>query len=307
MAQGRWAGLLGRWLSERALSGKRGPCPICSTTKDWFKFDDLEGRGSWLCNACGAGDGWDLLMRLNDWGFKDAAGYVRSMVGKVEAKPVVPGRSQDDIQNALRTVWNGARRVERGDPVATYLERRCGGPEAFPDFPSCLRFHPALPYVDDDGVVTTHPAMLAQVLGADDVAVTIHRTYLTADGKKANVKSPKKLMTPIRKMENVAIRLRPIEDGWLGVAEGIETAYCAEGRHGAPVWACVSAGLLKTFRPPPEVTLLAVMGDNDASFTGQAAAYELARIVRNTGIEVKVLIPETVGTDWADHVLAKPQ
>jgi putative DNA primase/helicase len=149
--------------------------------------------------------------------------------------------------------------------------------------------------------------MLAQVLGADDVPVTIHRTYLTDDGQKAAVKSPKKLMTPIRKLENVAIRLRPIEDGWLGVAEGIETAYCAEGRHGAPVWACVSAGLLKTFRPPPEVTLLAVMGDNDASFTGQAAAYELARVVRNTGIEVKVLIPETVGTDWADHVLSQRQ
>jgi putative DNA primase/helicase len=145
--------------------------------------------------------------------------------------------------------------------------------------------------------------MLAQVLGADDEPVTIHRTYLTDEGQKAAVKSPKKLMTPLRKLENVAVRLRPIEDGWLGVAEGIETAYCADGRYGAPVWACVSAGLLKTFRPPAEVKLLAVYGDNDASYTGQTAAYELARLVRNTGIEVKVLIPETVGTDWADHAV----
>lgn len=296
LARGKWAGLLAQWLDPYAMSGKHAPCPICKSGKDKFRFDDLEGAGTWICNTCGAGDGIHLLQQLNDWTFKDAARHIEQQAGRIESKPSRPNRSDEDCRESLRRVWAGAQRIDRADPAGRYLFRRC----AVEEFPNCLRFHPDLPYLDDDGVITRHPAMLAQVLGADDVPVTIHRTYLTADGRQANVKSPKKLMTPIRKLENVAIRLRPIEDGWLGVAEGIETAYCAEGKHGAPVWACVSAGLLKTFRPPPEVKLLAVMGDNDASFTGQSAAYELARLVRNNGLEVKVLIPEMTGEDWAD-------
>jgi len=296
MARGKWRGLLAQWLDAHALSGKHGPCPICRNGKDKFRFDDLEGVGSWICNTCGAGDGIHLLQHLNDWTFKEAAEYIAQHAGRMQAMPSKPGRSDADIRDSLRKVWAGGQKIERTDPAGLYLGRRC----AVEDFPACLRYHPNLPYVDDDGVVTMHPALLAQVLGADDAPVTIHRTYLTLDGQQAAVASPKKLMTPIRKLENVAIRLRPIEDGWLGVAEGIETAYCAEGKHGAPVWSCISAGLLKTFRPPAEVTLLAICGDNDRSFTGQAAAYELARAVTNMGVECRVMIPEQTGKDWAD-------
>ena len=196
--------------------------------------------------------------------------------------------------------WNGARRVESDDPVGRYLAGRCGGPTAFLAFPACLRYHPALPYRHDDGSTTAHPAMLAQVLGADGKGVSVHRTYLAADGTKAAVPTQRKLMTPTAKMSNVAIRLAPVEAGWLGVAEGIETALCASKRHGVPVWSCTSAGLLRSFRPPDDVKLLFIFGDNDRSFTGQSAAYELARVVVNSGIECRVLIPDADGTDWAD-------
>lgn len=297
LAQGKWAGILGRHLTEAALSGRHGPCPLCKSGKDKFRFDDLDGNGTWICGSCGAGDGFHFLQHINGWTFPEAAKHVEQNAGKVTARPVKPGRSDDDIKAALQKVWNGAKRVETSDPAGMYLAARGVAPAAFP---ACLRFHPCLPYVDDDGVVTKHPAMLAQVVGSDGKALTIHRTWLTDDGKKTEVATPRKLMTPLRKLDNVAIRLAPVADGWLGVAEGIETSLAASLRHKVPVWACVTAGLLKSFRPPPEVKLLAIFGDNDRSFTGQAAAFELARAVTNTGVECRVMIPEITGTDWAD-------
>jgi len=294
---------LGQWLDTHALSGKHGPCPICKTGTDKFRFDDLEGAGTWICNSCGAGDGITMLMEMMGCSFREAAEYIEKSAGRMQVKPSRPGREAGDIKDALRRVWAGGRPITPTDAAGLYLHHRC----RIETFPACLRFHPDLSYIDDDGVITQHPAMLAQVIGADGVAVTIHRTYLTPEGRKADVKSPKKLMTPLRKLENVAVRLRPISDGWLGVAEGIETAICAGNQYAAPAWACISAGLLKTFRPPPEVKLLAIYGDNDASFTGQAASYELARLVRNAGIEVKVLIPEIDGEDWADVAARRQQ
>ena len=107
-------------------------------------------------------------------------------------------------------------------------------------------------------------------------------------------------MTPIRKLENAAVRLAPMAGEWLGVAEGIETALCAGSLHDFPVWSCISAGLLRGFRPPAGTKLLAIFGDNDESFTGQAAAFELARAVTAMGCEARVYLPDTMGKDWAD-------
>ncbi|HBD5000275.1 TPA: DNA primase, partial [Escherichia coli] len=39
---------------------RHGPCPCCGG-KDRFRMDDLDGRGTWFCNQCGAGDGLDLV------------------------------------------------------------------------------------------------------------------------------------------------------------------------------------------------------------------------------------------------------
>lgn len=36
-------------ISERALENKHGPCPICHG-KDRYRFDDLEGKGTFYCN-----------------------------------------------------------------------------------------------------------------------------------------------------------------------------------------------------------------------------------------------------------------
>ena len=77
----------------------------------------------------------------------------------------------------------------------------------------------------------------------------------------------------------------------LGIAEGIETALSASILFNVPVWAALTAGLLEEWTPPATVTTVFVFGDNDASSTGQAAAYTLAQRLKAKGLSVFVEIP----------------
>ena len=88
----------------------------------------------------------------------------------------------------------------------------------------------------------------------------------------------------------------------LALAEGIETGLAvAKMRPGAAVWSLVSAGNFKNFSRPAGVEHVEVWGDNDESFTGQAAAYGLANRLAMSGISVVCFIPSKPGTDWADQ------
>ncbi len=61
---------LGRWKrfnfpsfrhtgSSSEKKSQHGPCPICGGT-DRFRCDDKQGKGTWICNHCRAGDGFSL-------------------------------------------------------------------------------------------------------------------------------------------------------------------------------------------------------------------------------------------------------
>ena len=146
--------------------------------------------------------------------------------------------------------------------------------------------------------------MIAMVSGPDGAPSTLHRTYLTNDGRKAPVIEPRRLMPGII-AKGAAIRLGPAGDA-LGIAEGIESALSASALFGVPCWAAVSAGMLAAWQPPPEAKRIIIFGDNDSSYAGQAAAYALAQRLRSDERVVEVLIPAEVGFDWNDvHQLAR--
>lgn len=200
-----------------------------------------------------------------------------------------------------RDLFAGAHAITAGDPVALYLAGR-GLP--IRDTPS-LRFEPALHYWEDGELLGLYPAMLAAVSRPDGEVVAIHRTYLTWDGRKANVPTVKKLTGTSGPLPGAAIRLgkpqnRPDGRPGLAVAEGIETALAVTAMHGVACWAAVSAHGLQSFQWPTEVQNLYVMGDNDASNTGQNAAQRLATHAAGKGLTARVHIPDTVGQDWAD-------
>lgn len=294
-AIGRWPGILqALGIGEEYLRNKHGPCPICGG-KDRYRFDDKEGRGTWFCSHCGSGDGFGLLMAACGWNFAEAAKEVERVIGIVPVGPVARDRTDEEKREALRIVWGQAQAVTKGDPVWTYLHARTG----LEVVPQDIRYHPALRYTDDEGrYFGTYPAMLALLKYPDGKAASIHRTYLTADGQKADVPKPKKIMAG-KPLKTTAIQFSGVSE-YLGIAEGIETALRASIRFGVPIWAASNAELLKSWVPPAGVRRVLVAGDNDVSFTGQAAAYALAQRLVREGYAVEVHIPDEVGKDWAD-------
>jgi putative DNA primase/helicase len=144
--------------------------------------------------------------------------------------------------------------------------------------------------------------MLAILRYADGGGASVHRTYLTEFGEKALVDPVRKIM-PGLPLAGSSVRLGPVADR-IGVAEGIETAICAGKQFGLPVWAAISAAGMMAWEPPEGVRAVLVCGDSDESYTGQAAAYSLAKKLRAAGLSVEVAIPEAFGVDWADRMVA---
>lgn len=290
IVQGRWAGVLRDYgLNDKQLSGKHTSCPLCGGS-DRFRFDDKNDKGTWYCNQCGAGDGFALVMKLTGCSFKNALTEIASKVGHY---PISKAKPQDDpakTRSQLREMISNATK----EVINPYLANR--GITVKPDV-----FYTNSLLHWDDGVKTYHPAMLAIIKDADGNRAAIHRTYLNAAGKKAHVTSPKMLTKTVTPISGGAIRLFQHE-GCLGIAEGIETACAATQLFGVPTWAAFSASMLEAFRPPLDVRKLIIFADNDSSFTGQDAAFSLARRVKQLGIDVEVKVPEKTDTDWADYL-----
>jgi putative DNA primase/helicase len=297
LAHGKWPQILHHLagLDEKQLSGKHAHCPMC-TGKRSFRFDDKGGEGGWICSHCGAGKGFKLLQAVTGWDFAKAASEVDKILGNLPAKPERTGPSDEEIVQALRKVQNLRRPIAEGGPVDLYLRSRGLAPN-----PALSQ---AILYEQESGM--KWPTMVAKFVNAEGKPVTWHRTYLTQDGKKAPIESPRKVMTCLGEMNGGAVRLAPAAQ-LMGVAEGIETAMSASILFGIPVWACLNAGMMECWNPPEVCTEVVVFGDNDENYTGQAAAFALAKrlSVRKNPLKVQVEIPTEVGADWNDVLMNK--
>lgn len=288
-ARGKWRGiLLQLGLPEVHLTARHGPCPLCGG-EDRFRFDNKHGNGSYICNQCGAGTGMQLLQKVKGWDFRTAASEVDKVLGNVQADAVKPAMDDEKRRKLLNDLWRAGNPIQADCMAGFYLASRGVGLCDCPD----LRFVEQCPA--PDGV--KRPAMIALVRDAEGKPANIHRTFLGLSGK-ADMDNPRAMM-PGSVSEGSAVRLFPVAER-LGIAEGIETAYAAAKRFGLPVWSAIDAGKLAKWQPPAGCKSVVVFGDNDRSFTGQAAAFTLANRLAVKGFVVSVQIPEQAGTDWAD-------
>lgn len=296
-ARGRWLGILtDLGISPKLLVNHHGPCPLCGGT-DRFRFDDKEGRGTWICNHCGAGDGAELVKRLANVDFKGAAKMVEKIVGNVpkvlSSKPM-KAVTRDD----LNRIWRRSKPIIAGSATGKYLAARCGLVEPYP--------------VQLREVLNGAPEMVALVSDHAGKPITLHRTFLTRDGIKASTgRSSRKLM-PGQLPESVAIRLSYDWDLYdtslnpkaLGVAEGIETALSVRRMFGVTCWSLINSVMMAKWNPPEGVEKVIIYGDNDRNCAGQAAAYKLANRLSDK-VTVEVKIPDMVDAtakkrDWND-------
>jgi putative DNA primase/helicase len=299
-AKGKWRGILMHLgVPCEALKNKHGPCPLCGGD-DRFRFDNIDGKGTYICNNCGAGDGMALAIAFTGKAFSEVAAQIDGILGNV--KPDAPPRapmSDSDRRQALIEAWTQGKPIVPGDLAHRYLAAR-GVDEVI--YPKAMRFAPAL----RDGEGGVRPCIMALVGVYGEKAVSLHRTFLRADGMaKAEMAAPRKMM-PGELPDGACVQLSEwTGKGTLGIAEGIETAMSASALFDLPVWAGINTSIMAKWLPPPGCDDVAIFADNDAKFGGQAAAYHLAHRLACKGMAVTVHMPPTAGQDWNDVLISR--
>ncbi|HCT9102848.1 DUF927 domain-containing protein [Klebsiella pneumoniae] len=121
-AAGQWPYVLaGLSIDVPDSSRRHAPCPACGG-KDRFRFDD-NGRGSFICNQCGAGDGLDLIKKVNNCDTTEAARIAADVLGidYRAAEPAPDAASQRQRQLAAD---RQQREQERQKQAAEDAEQR---------------------------------------------------------------------------------------------------------------------------------------------------------------------------------------
>jgi putative DNA primase/helicase len=212
----------------------------------------------------------------------------------VEAESERRPRTQEDLARIARalTIWNEAR-DPRGTPADRFLASRAlalGDDLAG----NVLRYHPAVPWRDEDTGTTIYVrALVAAFRSIDDDAVTaVHR--IRVDQPERWPKTERRMLGVVHR---AAVKLDQAGDR-LHVGEGVETMMAARQLGLAPAWALGSAGMVAHF-PVTSTGHLRICGERDEA---SARAVELCtRRWQAAGRQVQVVLP-TVGKDLNDEL-----
>ena len=151
-------------VSEHHLTGKHTSCPICvGGGKDRFRFDDKEGRGTYFCNSCGAGDGFKLLNKLHGWDFKRSASEIDRVIGNAVEVRVKRTLDPEVAIKRLNKQRSLIKRIGSGDTVSEYLLSRGISPKTIQSLNTSVGCIEKLQYWEDGKVVGKFDAMAALV------------------------------------------------------------------------------------------------------------------------------------------------
>ena len=321
VAAGRYVFLaktLSQGLLDAALQrpGQHVPNPFKEHSKDGLRlYRDFNDRGMMVFNdGLGNVSFPDFLVKAGicrDYraamlAIGDALGLLscnlQEKVTKVVPPKAPPVAAEDYAHNARKLNALLSNCVTLDDPQAAvalkYFAARGiklnGAPR---ELRNAILVNPKCAYSDDGKSVSYHPAIILKVRNKEGALCSLHRTYLSSDGTKANVACPKKLMPPTRPCtpsdHSRFVRLgSPSSDGIIGVAEGLETALSVTYALRISVWCCLSAAFLERFIPPAEVKAVIIFADKDVSGTGQISAQRLKAQLIKSGIPAFILYPQ---------------
>lgn len=258
---------------------KRQPCSVCGRgPKDRTCGVTLDERGGVAhCHRCGY-----VETHYTDRPMQRPGGPV--------ARTTAPTR-HDTLSDFGLALWATCQPLG-GEALAYLRARAC----MIPPTDGHLRWHPALKHPPSG---MKGPALVALITSAlTRQPLTLHRTWISADGSKAPVDPPRMLLGGHRKAGGV-VRLWPDEmvSTGLGVAEGVETAL-ALAHAITPVWACIDSGNLGKLPALRGIEALTIAVDNDAA--GIKAARACADRWSLAGAEVRVVMPAGTGSDMND-------
>ena len=261
----------------------------------WCKlFDDLRG-GVFGCYRQGVSESWSAADRAT-MTREQRAEHARQVMAATAEREAQQRQQWADNARRIALVWAQCLPLVPGDPVTLYLKRRgfgCVWP-----LPEVLRLHRALPYWQGTDKLGTFPAMVAPIIAPGGRLVALHRTYLAADGRKADVPSPRKVTGAAGPLTGACIPLHKPARGCIGIAEGIETALAAWCASAVPTVASYCANNLAAWHWPSGVQRLVIFADADPA--GADAAEKLRQRARAAGLAVNVMTPTKADDDWCD-------
>ena len=285
--QGKWAAVLvSLGYEESVFNGKHQPCPICHG-KDRFRWHKSKEFG--ICNQGCSVQPMDLALQITGESYKTTAARIRGeRLDKME--PIKQADDTEKNQAVIDKIKPHLKKLNGSDPASLYLKKR-----GLTVTPGQHVWYSA-----------QRPSMVALFTNLAGELSTLHITYLTESGDKADIDVQKRFLPVVRTLIGSSIKLFNPENGVLAITEGIETALAVHQLEGLPVWAAGNATLLEAIQIPADVNEVWIYGDNDANFVGQKAAYNLANRLSREGKKVFVEIPNKFGEDFLD-VLSRKQ
>jgi len=307
-ARSRWGVIYASLAPELSAAITSSPrhvsCPMHGGVDGFRLFKDWEDSGGAICNTCGTfGDGISVLRWLHGWSFVECVEQIAVYLG-LDIETMAPSlesgdawRNDNNDRLRIDAIWKET--IPDNGLLSRYLRMRGLSGEV----PASIRLHPALEFFDKSGTSCGEfPVMCAPIQRQDGQMVSIHRTYLSADGSgKAAVDEPKKLVRPIYPgaTRGAAIRLGPIA-ARICVTEGIETGLAVQESTLCTTLAAISAGNLERFDPPAGVRIIEIWADNDVSGAGQRSSARAFRNLSERGYIVTVKMSPKMGKDWLD-------
>ncbi|QLK60151.1 DNA primase [Enterobacteriaceae bacterium Kacie_13] len=283
-ATGRWPQLLPALGINVAPHGHHSACPVCGG-KDRFRFDNQAGRGTWICNHCGAGDGLNLVAKTLDITTKEAAVKVAEILGEVQPLVVhhdeaAVQRQKDDARQKAavqaKMLVNAARKASGN----AYLEKKG--------------------WVDKEALTLQGNGL--RVGGVDFAAGDLVIALYDLSGNLVNAQlineSGEKRMLAGGQVTGAAHHFEGNDNAVIWMAEGYSTGLTIHALTGETVYVALSANnfphLAECLREKYPDAVLFMAADNDENGTGQKRAKEAANLVSG-----KVAIPLIAG-DWND-------
>ncbi|HIC6359702.1 TPA: primase-helicase zinc-binding domain-containing protein [Salmonella enterica subsp. enterica serovar Thompson] len=287
-ACGHWPRILPA-LGVKVIKNRHQSCPVCGGS-DRFRFDDKEGRGTWFCNQCGAGDGLKLVEKVFGVTPSEAAGKVNAVTGNLPpvAPEVIAAAEAETDTDRKAAAALAVRLMEKTRPATgnAYLTRK--------GFPAqeCL----TLTAMHKTGGVTFRAGDVVVPLH-DDTGVVVNLQLINSDGLKRTLKGGqvKGAYHVIEGKKQAGKRL------W--IAEGYATALTVHHLTGETVMVALSsvnllslASLARQKYPACQIVLAA---DRDLNGDGQSKAAAAA-----DACEGIVALPPVFG-DWNDAFMQK--
>lgn len=268
---------------------KRGDCPVCGYKNAYTETLTRDGKRLGWCASC------------QD---KEAiAAYLRGAYGAVHHAPGLSvSIAQERAERAAKAkerawvIWAGAENITSGDPAWKYLNSR-GIWDTELGMPG-FRYRADCPHPDGK----RYPALIAMLIDACGKPQGIHRTFLTLDGKKANL-DPVKASLGSMWGASIWIRWQVGTPREIVIAEGLESAISAAFLLGLPACSAISAGNLASgLVLSPAIESVIIAADNDKP--GLVAAETAAQRWKSEGRAVRIL-KGPPGHDFNDVLLGQ--